>query len=57
MKKLDEIEKEITDMANINNIPLFLCPTYRYNEGTARPEIKLDHKGYHYLISERGQVL
>jgi len=56
MKNLDEIEKNIINIANLNNIPLNLCPTFRFNEGTARPEIKVDQLGYHYVISERGNV-
>jgi hypothetical protein len=31
-----------------------MLPTYGYSEETARPEIQLDSRGYHFVVSERG---
>ena len=52
---LEEIEKFIFDTAKIINADPSLLPTFGIIDGSARPAIKVDHYGYHYIINERGE--
>ena len=34
-----------------------MLPTFGYNEDGARPEIRIDGVGYHFVVIERGQQI
>lgn len=51
---LKEFENKVNNYAEKLNVPRNLLPTFGYNEDLARPEIRVDGLGYHYVIIERG---
>lgn len=52
---LAEIEKIIIDTAKIINADSSLLLAFGIINGSARPAVKVDHYGYHYIINERGE--
>jgi len=57
MQTLSEIKVDVDRLAGIIGAPENILPTYGWCEGSARPHIELDDRGYHYVVSERGQEL
>ncbi len=51
---LSEIKSRIEALAEKLGAPPHLLPTYGYSEESARPEIQRDARGYHFVVSERG---
>jgi hypothetical protein len=54
---LNEIRELINKTANKINAPESYLPTFGINEDFARPEVRVDKRGYHYVIIERGQEI
>jgi hypothetical protein len=54
---LNEIENLVLQAAKKIDATPDLFPTYETIEGTARPAVKVDMFGYHYIISERGALI
>jgi len=54
---LNTIKEEVLKLAQEINAPSVLLPTFGVNKDFAQPEIRVDVKGYHYVIIERGTEL
>jgi len=54
MKNLVEIKLEIERLAGLVAAGQELLPSYGYSDGSGRPHIEVDVRGYHYVESERG---
>ena len=54
MKTLSEIEQEVIRHAETIGAPSSLFPTFGHTEDFARPHIEVDHRGYHWVVVERG---
>ena len=54
MKNLGEIEVEIERLAATIAADQSMLPTYGYSDGSERPHIEVDARGYHYVTAERG---
>ena len=54
LKEIEEIVREYALQLQCKEIHL---PTFGRNDDFARPEVRVDALGYHYIIIERGQVL
>lgn len=55
MKTLEEVKVEVDKNASLIGATGYNLPTYGYSEDLARPHIEVDHRGYHYVVVERGQ--
>ena len=54
---LSALEAVVSALGKLIDAPLYMLPTFGRNEDAARPEIRVDEKGYHFVIIERGQQL
>jgi hypothetical protein len=54
MKNLEEISVEIQHLARLIEADQKMLPTYGYSDGSGRPHIEVDDRGYHYVNAERG---
>jgi len=54
---LSQIEHRISQLAKIIQASPDMLPTFGYSEQSGRPQIEVDEKGYHYVVSERGHEL
>jgi hypothetical protein len=54
---LNEIRELANKAANKINAPGSCLPTFGINEDYARPEVRVNKSGYHYVIVERGQEI
>jgi hypothetical protein len=54
---LKEIRNLVISAANKINAPKYYLPTFGVNEDFARPEIRVEKNGYHYVILEKGQEI
>lgn len=54
--RLDEIEKNVAEIARRLDVPARYLPTFGFTEDFGRPHIEVDDKGYHYIVVERGVV-
>ncbi|UPL49877.1 Imm63 family immunity protein [Hymenobacter sublimis] len=51
------MEALVRSLGELILAPPYLLPTFGYNEDFARPEVRVDAAGYHFIIVERGQEL
>lgn len=54
---LIQIKEEVLSLAKKINAPSDFLPSFGINKDFAQPEIRVDDKGYHYVIVERGTEL
>jgi hypothetical protein len=54
---LNQIKEKVLEIAKQINAPSILLPTFGVNKDFAQPEIRVDGKGYHFVIVERGSEL
>jgi hypothetical protein len=58
MNSLAEIKSEVDRRAAlIGAAGHYSLPTYGHSDDGARPHIKVDSRGYHFVVEERGQEL
>lgn len=54
---LTEIKSRVKELAKVVGAPAHTFPTFGRSEQSGRPHIEVDSRGYHYVITERGQEL
>jgi hypothetical protein len=54
---LEEVRELVVKAAKKINTPLYHLPTFGVNEDYAKPEIRVEKSGYHYVILEKGQEI
>jgi hypothetical protein len=54
---LNEIRELVNKTANKIKAPESYLPTLGINEDYARPEVRVNKSGYHYVVIERGQEI
>jgi hypothetical protein len=47
----------VKELSNRINAPGSLLPTFGFSRDMGHPHIEVDHKGYHYVVVERGTEL
>jgi hypothetical protein len=54
---LSAVAAIVEALARQIDAPTYLLPTFEHNEDGARPEVRVDEAGYHFVIIERGKEL
>ena len=54
---LAAVEAIVEALGQLLDAPARLLPTFGHNEDYARPEVRVDAAGYHFVVIERGQEL
>ena len=54
---LDRIRMEVAKRAARIGAPSQLLPTYGFSDENARPHVEVSGATYHYVVSERGEML
>ncbi|MGI4833636.1 MAG: Imm63 family immunity protein [Janthinobacterium lividum] len=57
MLTLGALEAVITALGQLVQAPPELLPTFGHNRDFAYPEVRVDARGYHFVVIERGQEL
>jgi hypothetical protein len=54
---LSAVEAIVEALGKQIDAPTYLLPTFGHNEDGARPEVRVDKAGYHFVVIERGKEL
>jgi len=54
---LAAVETIVKALGSLLGTPVSLLPTFGHTEDYARPEVRVDAVGYHFVVIERGQEI